>query len=68
MIGRPRHWAAAAVIFSLAAIFAIYAIFWSGYAERWLRGEILSQIEQKTGARAEIGGFHFELWHLQWWK
>jgi len=40
-------------------------IFQSGIAENWLRGVVIRQLEQRTGARVEMGGFHLDLWHLR---
>src|SRR5215472_7483231 len=36
----------------------------SGATQRWVRRELISQIELRTGARVELGGFHLHVWHL----
>ncbi len=36
-----------------------------GLADPWLRRALLAQIEARTGARAEMTGFHFQAWHLR---
>jgi translocation and assembly module TamB len=52
------------------AAFAVFAlvgigVFQTGIAERWMRHELISQIYQRTGMRAQIRGFHFHLWKLR---
>ncbi|MGH9738930.1 MAG: translocation/assembly module TamB domain-containing protein [Candidatus Acidiferrales bacterium] len=55
----------------LGALIAIAAIagvvtflFESGIAARWMRNKLISEIQTRTGARAEIQAFHFQLWKL----
>jgi translocation and assembly module TamB len=64
MSGWLKRWLRRA-LYCVAAIcvFAV-VILESGLAERWLRYEFISKIEQGTGTRAEIGDFHFHLWGL----
>jgi translocation and assembly module TamB len=49
---------------ALAALI-IGAIAESGLPERWLRGALITRLEQATGARVEMGGFHLNLWRLR---
>jgi translocation and assembly module TamB len=51
----------------LAAVAALVvgAILETGLAERWMRRQVVRQIERGTGARVELGGFHFHAWRLQ---
>jgi translocation and assembly module TamB len=44
---------------------ALVVVVESRLAERWFRHEIARQIEDKTGARVEIGGFHLHFWRLR---
>jgi translocation and assembly module TamB len=62
--GRCKKWALGSLIAIGVVVLAVAAIFESGYADRWIRSEIISQIEERMGARAEIGGVHFNPWHL----
>ncbi|MGA9882202.1 MAG: translocation/assembly module TamB domain-containing protein [Candidatus Acidiferrales bacterium] len=39
-------------------------LFESGIAARWMRDKLISEIEARTGTRAEIRAFHFQLWNL----
>lgn len=56
---RWKHWTFGSMAFlALAAVIA-GAILWFGFTEGWLRHEVVSQIEEKTGARVELHGFHF---------
>ena len=57
-------WISAALI-ALAPAAPAAGTFQMGIAENWLRGVVVRQIEQQTGARVEMGGFHLELWRLR---
>jgi len=37
----------------------------TGIVQRWVRQMVVSQIEQRTGARVELGGFHLHVWQLR---
>ncbi|HUO34470.1 MAG TPA: translocation/assembly module TamB domain-containing protein [Candidatus Acidoferrum sp.] len=37
----------------------------SGFVERWARHKVVEQLELRTGARVELGGFHLQVWKLQ---
>jgi translocation and assembly module TamB len=53
--------ATAIVLASLALAYFIG----SGLADHWARRKIVEQLEKSTGARVEIGKFHFEWWALR---
>jgi translocation and assembly module TamB len=59
--GRLKRWTRRAVISIVAIVLVLTVIFATGLAERRIRGALISQIEQGTGARVEIGAFHFRL-------
>ncbi|HXU22190.1 MAG TPA: AsmA family protein, partial [Verrucomicrobiae bacterium] len=60
-----KRLSAAALILITLFILLVAIILKSGFAERWIRREIMSRIEQSTGARVEIGAFHLNLWQLK---
>ena len=65
MSGRLWRWTRrAAIAIVMIGVIAI-VIFETGLAERWIRNELIGEIEQGTGARVEMGGFHFRLWGLR---
>ena len=64
MSGRWKKWTIRSLVAIAALALIVAAIFELGLADRWIRSEIISQIQQRTGARAEIGGFHFNPWRL----
>jgi translocation and assembly module TamB len=49
---------------ALVIVVAVVAIFELGYADRWIRSEIVTQVHKRTGATVEMGSFHFNPWHL----
>ena len=53
------------MISMVALALIVVVIFESGLAEHWIRNALIQQIEQGTGARVEIGSFHFRLWGLR---
>ncbi len=56
---RLKHGLALVVTLVILAVFGQgYAIV-SGLADRWARRTIVEQLEKATGARVEIGNFHF---------
>jgi translocation and assembly module TamB len=44
----------------IALVVAVAAIFELGIADHWIRRLLISQIDKRTGGRAEIGSFHFD--------
>lgn len=65
MSGRWKRWTRRVLLLATAVALALVVVIESGLAERWLRHEIAKQIEEKTGARVEIGGFHVRFWRLR---
>lgn len=65
MSRRLKRSALGAAIAIVVLIAIVTSLFETGLAERWMRHEIISQIQQRAGARAEIGGFHFHFWQLR---
>ncbi len=51
------------LVVALAAVITI--IVETGLADRWVRGFIVKKIESSTGARAELGAFHFRPFGLR---
>lgn len=49
----------------MALVVVIVAFVETGALDRWLKGVVTRQIEQRTGARAEIGGFHLRILGLR---
>jgi translocation and assembly module TamB len=54
-----------ALLFAGAGVLAVAVIFEKGLAEAWIRRAIVDQIEQRTGARVEMGGFHLHILSLR---
>ena len=44
---------------------AVFLLIETGIVQRWVRQIVVSQIEQHTGARVELGGFHLHIWQLR---
>ncbi|HKV04664.1 MAG TPA: translocation/assembly module TamB domain-containing protein [Candidatus Acidoferrales bacterium] len=64
MSARRRRWLAGALILMVAAVLAVAFLFESGIVERRLRDRLVAEIEQRTGARVDLGGFHLHAWGL----
>ena len=64
MSARWKKWTIRPLVAIGVLALVVIAIFEFGFADRWIRSEIISQIHERTGARAEIGGFHFNPWRL----
>jgi hypothetical protein len=65
-MSRPlRRWVGRAVLAIVAVVLVVTLIFVTGLADRWARNALINEIEHGTGARAEVGGFHFRLWGLR---
>ena len=41
-----------------AIILLVFLIFETGFAEKWVRNQVVKQLELRTGARVELAGFH----------
>ena len=52
------------MLFAMAVLLAFVA-FESGWVERRVRDAVVSQLEEKTGARVELGGFHLHTLRLR---
>ena len=63
-VGRPKRWVAIALLFGVAASLVVAVIFALGDQQR-IRRTVVSQIEQRTGTRVEMGGFHLHFWSLR---
>jgi translocation and assembly module TamB len=59
-----KHGLGLVVALALVAGFAIAYVIVSGLADRWARRTIVEQLEKSTGARVELGHFHFSWWAL----
>ena len=58
-----KHGLGLVVALALVAGLAIAYVIASGLADRWARRTIVEQLEKTTGARVELGNFHFG-WRL----
>ena len=54
-----KHGLALVVAAALAVGLALLYVIGSGLADRWARRAIIGQLEETTGARIELGNFHF---------
>lgn len=61
---RWRHLFLSALVVVIIASGLAFAVFETGVAERWMRHEMIAQIESRTGMRAQVRAFHFHLWDL----
>lgn len=61
---RWHHWLIAVVLVCGATAGIFLANFGSGLAESWMRQKLISEIDTRTGMRAEIQSFHLNLWNL----
>lgn len=62
---RWRRWARHALVWAAMAALVVAAVYESGLSERWIRSALVSRLEQGTGTRVEMGGFHFYFWSLR---
>ncbi|HXY79079.1 MAG TPA: hypothetical protein VEI08_00430, partial [Candidatus Bathyarchaeia archaeon] len=62
---RWRRWARRMLVLAAIAALAMAGLYESGLPERWIRGALISRLEQATGARVEMRGFHLDLWRLR---
>ncbi|MGH9702872.1 MAG: translocation/assembly module TamB domain-containing protein [Candidatus Acidiferrales bacterium] len=54
-----------AFLVALALTLFLAFLSWTGMDERWARTAVIHRIEQMTGARVELGAFHFHLAHIR---
>jgi translocation and assembly module TamB len=62
---RWPHGLAAVALAICAGAAAVYCIFEFGIAQRWVRNALVHQLEERTGARVELGGFHLHTLRLR---
>ena len=62
---RWPHGLAAVVLLIGAIAAAVFCIFEFGIAQRWVRNSLVQQLEARTGARVELGGFHLHALRLR---
>jgi translocation and assembly module TamB len=62
---RWRRWLYFALVLTAAAVMAVFVAFETGLVERLVRHVFIQQLEQKTGARVDLGGFHLYLRRLR---
>ncbi|MFZ3215225.1 MAG: translocation/assembly module TamB domain-containing protein [Candidatus Acidiferrales bacterium] len=55
---RWPHGVAAIVLLIGASAAAVFGLFEFGIAQRWVRDALVHQLQARTGARVELGGFH----------
>src|SRR5271155_980991 len=53
------------VLLSSVGVVCIFLIFEMGLAERWARNSVIQQLEARTGARVELGGFHMHVLRMR---
>ncbi len=61
---RWHHWLMSFLLVCGVAAGVYLANFGTGLAERWMRQELISEIDARTGMTAEIRSFHLSLWNL----
>ncbi len=64
MSARWIHWTRRTLLLMVGAV-VIAACLAAWLAEGWLRSAFVSRLEQSTGARVEMSGFHLHLWNLK---
>jgi translocation and assembly module TamB len=62
---RWPHGLAAVVLGICVAAAVVFCIFEFGIAQRWVRNSLVHQLEARTGARVELGGFHLHALRLR---
>jgi translocation and assembly module TamB len=65
MSARWVPWARRVVFLAVLSAIAVFFFFETGLAELWVRGAFIRQVELSTGARVEMGAFHFHTWRLR---
>ena len=61
---RWKRWTLGPLIAIGAIALVLIVLFQLGFIDRWLRSAVISQVRERTGARVEIGSFHFDPWNL----
>ncbi|MGH9689553.1 MAG: translocation/assembly module TamB domain-containing protein [Candidatus Acidiferrales bacterium] len=62
---RSKLWIGGVLGLLIVAAIAVMAVFETGLAEQWMRNALVSQIQERTGTRIEMGGFHVDIWRLR---
>jgi translocation and assembly module TamB len=62
---RAMRWIRRLLICVIVLIVVVFVFLETGLPEKWLRNEFVSRLERGTGARVDIGGFHFHIWRLR---
>jgi translocation and assembly module TamB len=62
---RWRHWVRLTLFLLLAGVIAVFVAFETGLVERLVRHIVIRQLEQRTGARVELGAFHLHTLRLR---
>jgi translocation and assembly module TamB len=56
----------AAIVLAIGAVaVTVFCIFEFGIAQRWVRNALVQQLQARTGARVELGGFHLHALRLR---
>jgi translocation and assembly module TamB len=59
-----KRWTWGALILVVVVAAVAVSIFETGVTEYWMRRKLISEIQSRTGMRAELQGFHLQLWRL----
>jgi translocation and assembly module TamB len=65
MSGRWKRWTRRVLLLFAATAMLAFVAFESGWVERRVRNAVVEQLEQKTGARVELRGFHLHTLSLR---
>jgi translocation and assembly module TamB len=65
MTRRLKFSIAAALLVMVIATIGLTIFVVTHFNQEWVRRELISQIERRTGARVEMNAFAFDIWHLR---
>ena len=65
MTSRLKFWLGGLLLFFLVCIAAVAVFLQTSLARQWLRNELISQIQSRTGTRVEIGALRLNVWRLR---
>ena len=60
-----RRWTLYFALFLAGFAVIAFGLFETGVIERWVRNQVVQQLELRTGARVELGAFHLQFLHLR---
>ena len=60
-----RRWAYFCVTVCILVVVCAAVLVQTGYVQHWARKKLVQQLELRTGARVELGGFHLQVWKLR---